>query len=232
MKKTLLLLLLAIGSAPAAFAQARPGGSLSSKDYTGGAVTNSRNTGFGAKGGYSLTNFYGSGKDILPGRDNLNTFHAGVYGQFGFNNFSSTQVELLYSRKGVRSKIGGSSAASDLRLDYLSLPILYVGNVTDNISFHIGPQISLLTNVYSGGKNLALDVNGFSSVDFGGVAGAEVRIGPARLGARYDLGLSRVFKKDATYFKEFAGYSGTLTDDNTNIHNRTFQVYIGLGLTQ
>jgi len=225
MKKTLLFLLLAVASGPAVFAQARAGGALTSKDYTGGGTTESRNTGFGVKGGYSLSNFYGSGKDIFPGgRENLNAFNAGVYGQFGFNTFSSVQVELLYSRKGIRTDNGNN----DLRLDYLSLPILYVGNVTSNVSFHIGPQVSLLTKVKYLGQDRDLNASGFNSIDFGGVAGLEARIGPARLGARYDLGLSRVIKSGAA----FPNTINLGNNADNSIHNQTFQVYLGLGFTQ
>ncbi|WP_210521295.1 outer membrane beta-barrel protein [Hymenobacter terricola] len=226
MKKTLLFLLLAVATAPAAFAQARPGGSLSSKDYTGGKTTDSRNTGFGVKGGYSLSNFYGGGQDAFNGRSSLNTFHAGVYGQFGFNDFSSVQVELLYSRKGIRSNYN-NAGLSDLRLDYLSLPILYVGNITDNISFHIGPEVSLLTKVSAYGKDLDLNDNGFNNFDIAGVAGLEARIGPARVGARYDLGLARVIKEGRS-FSPLIGATG----NDTKFHNQTFQVYVGIGLTQ
>ena len=217
-------MLLAVASSSAAFAQARPGGSTSSKDYTGGGTTDSRNTGFGIKGGYNLANFYGSGKDFFPGsRNSLNTFHAGAYGQFGFNSFSSVQVELLYSRKGIQTD-NGNAGKSDLRLDYLSLPILYVGNVAENISFHVGPEISQLTKVKDSDKDLDLKANGFNSVDFSGVAGLEARIGPARVGARYDLGLGRIIKENTV----FAGSKGT----DSSIHNQTFQVYVGIGLTQ
>ena len=224
MKKTLLFMLLAVASSSAAFAQARPGGSMTSKDYTGGGTTDSRNTGFGVKGGYSLSNFYGSGKDFFPGnRNSLNTFHAGVYGQLGFNSFSSVQIEVLYSRKGIQTD-NGNAGKSDLRLDYLSVPVLYVGNVTENISFHIGPEVSLLTKVKNGDKDLDLKANGFNSVEFSGVAGLEARVGPARIGARYDLGLGRVIKENTV----FLGSKGT----DSSIHNQTFQVYVGIGLTQ
>ena len=217
-------MLLAVASSSAAFAQARPGGSMSSKDYTGGGTTDSRNTGFGVKGGYSLSNFYGSGKDLIPSRNSLNTFHAGVYGQLGFNAFSSMQIELLYSRKGIQYN-NGSGGKTDLQLNYLSLPILYVGNVTENISFHLGPQVSLLTKVVNDGKDEDLKANGYNSVDFGGVAGLEARVGPARIGARYDLGLARIIKDDAQYV-------GTATGDKSSIRNQTFQVYVGIGFTQ
>ncbi|MDB5234744.1 MAG: hypothetical protein JWR44_1737 [Hymenobacter sp.] len=207
MKKTLLFLLLAIASAPAAFAQAAPGGSQSSKDYTGGATSDSRNTGFGFKGGYNLANVYGD--EAGSGRSSSNTFHAGAYGQLGFNDFSSLQVELLYSRKGTKFTSGND----DLRLDYLSVPVLYVGNITEAFSFHVGPEVSLLTKVVAGDKDLDINDNGFNSVDVGGVAGLEYRIGPARLGARYDLGLVKIAK-------------------DAKVYNNVFQVYLGIGLTQ
>ncbi|UOQ98968.1 PorT family protein [Hymenobacter sp. 5317J-9] len=207
MKKILLFLLLAVASSPAAFAQAAPGGALSSKDYTGGATTESGNTGFGVKGGYNLANVYGD--DAGSGRSSSNTFHAGLYGQFGFNDFSSIQVEALYSRQGTKFTDG----VDNLRLDYLSVPVLYVGNITDAFSFHIGPQASVLTKVVSGDKDLDINDNGFKSFDLSGVGGLEYRIGPARLGARYNLGLTKIAK-------------------DAKVYNNVFQVYLGFGFTQ
>jgi hypothetical protein len=216
MKKTLLFLLLALVSAPAVFGQAAPGGALSSKDYTGGKSAESGNTGFGIKGGYNLSNYFGAGKDNgVTKRDNLNTYHAGVYGQFGFNDFSSVQVELLYSRKGIRYDNG--AGITDLRLDYIALPVLYVGNITDKFSFHVGPEVALLTKVQDGDQDKDIQANGYNSVDVSGIAGLEYRIGPARLGARYDLGLARVVDKGAGVGR---------------ISNQTLQLYVGIGLTQ
>ena len=149
MKKILLLALLAIASAPAAFAQARAGGELSSKDYTGGGSTDSRNTGFGVKGGYNLNTLRGDDIKTAIGntsidRKSRSDFHAGVYGQFGFNNFASVQVEALYSRLGFAANTGTSGARQDYRMDYVSVPVMFVGNITETISFHVGPQVSLL----------------------------------------------------------------------------------------
>ncbi|MBF9219694.1 outer membrane beta-barrel protein [Hymenobacter ruricola] len=207
MKKIFLFLLLAVASAPAAFAQAAPGGAQSSKDYTGGATAESGNTGFGVKGGYSLANVYGD--DAGTGRSSSNSFHAGLYGQFGFNDFSSIQAEVLYSRQGTKFKDG----VDNLRLDYLSVPVLYVGNITDKFSFHIGPQASILTKVVSGDKDLDINDNGFQSFDLSGVGGLEYRIGPARLGARYNLGLTKISKE-------------------AKVYNNVLQVYVGFGFTQ
>jgi len=226
MKKTLLFVFLAMAAAPAAFAQARPGGSMSSKDYTGGGTTDSRNTGFGVKGGYNLNNV--RGEDIKGiDRNSRSDFHAGVYGQLGFNNFSSVQVELLYSRQGFEANTGTGGTREALRMDYLMLPVMYVGNITETISFHVGPQASLLVNAYREGQSLDFTANGLHSLDYGGVGGLEARVGPARVGARYNLSLGKIFKEgtlaNPKIDPRFAG---------SNIYNNLFQLYVGIGITQ
>lgn len=226
--------MLGAAAAPAAMAQARAGGDLSSKDYTSSAATGSRNTSFGIKGGYNLTNLYGSGKGLLN-PDYLNAFHGGLYGQFGLNQVSSIQVELLYTRKGYMANfnsVGGPSyneSQRTTRLNYLQLPILYVANFTKNLSFHIGPQVSLLTNARVYDQDLALSAGGFNSLDYGAVAGFEGRVGPARIGVRYDLGLGSVYK-DGVSIKYGNDIVANLA--SSNLHNQTFQVYLGIGFTQ
>lgn len=226
MKKTLLLVLLAITSSTAAFAQARPGGTLTSKDYTGGKTTESGNTGFGVKGGYNLNTLRG---DDISGinRNSHSDYHAGVYGQFGFDNFSSVQVELLYSRLGFAANTGAGGAQQTYRTTYLQLPVMYVGNFTNNLSFHVGPQASLLINAKRGETALGLAENGFNTFDFGGVAGLEARIGPARIGARYNLSLGKVFGDNIP-----AGAAIDSRFGNAKIYNNLFQAYVGFGFIQ
>ena len=222
MKKLFLLALLAAASTSGVHAQARAGGELSSKDYTGGGTTGSRNTGFGIKGGYNYTNVYGDGSKTFDLKG-YNGYHAGVYGQFGFNEFSSLQLEILYVRKGFDNN---TVATGDRRLDYLEVPVLFVGNVTETLSFHIGPEISLLTKVRENGADVSIADKGYNSVDYGAIAGVEARVGPARVGARYDLGFGKVYNPDKV----------SLQTSNTQIKDRlstgTVQLYVGIGFTQ
>ena len=232
MKKTLLFLLLTVTSVPTVFAQARPGGSESSKDYTGGGTTNSRNTGFGAKGGLNLNGLRGddikaAGTTATIGRASRSDFHAGMFGQFGFNEFASVQAEVLFSRQGFTANTGLSNAEQTYRMDYIAVPIMFVGNFTEMLSFHVGPQISLLTNLKQDDKVLDIKENGFNSLDYGGVAGLEVRVGPARIGARYNLGLGKIFEDGPSATTRIASKFG-----NSKIYNQTVQLYVGIGLTQ
>lgn len=231
MKKTLLFLLLAVATSGTAFAQARPGGSLSSKDYTGGKSTDSGNTGFGVKGGYNFSRPYG---DDIPNGSAYHDFHAGVYGQFGFNNFSSVMVELLYNRKGYNSDVTSYNGTQQVKTNqatkmaYFELPILYVANLTDHFAVHIGPQVSLLTNAKSGDKILGLAENGFNTVDFGGIVGGAYQVGPARIGARYDLSFGKIFDTSTKF--NFAG--STTPAYNPSIHNQVIQLYVSVGFRQ
>jgi hypothetical protein len=230
MKKIFLFLFLAAGATPAAFAQARAGGEMSSKDYTGGATTESRNTGFGFKGGYNLNSLRG---DDIKGaasstidRDARNDFHAGVFGQLGFGEFSSIQTEVLYSRQGFGANTGTNGASQKYRMDYLQVPVMYVGNFTETLSFHLGPQVSLLTKAMREGVDLGLSENGFNTFDFGGVGGLEARVGPARVGGRYNLSLGKIFADKA----RTGDINASLA--NSKLYNNLIQLYIGIGFTQ
>jgi hypothetical protein len=225
MKHALLLLAL-LAATGAAHAQVR--GTAAASDYSESQSTTSRNTGFGIKGGLSYSNLQGSGITIFTDRDQLKTFHAGVYGQHGFTHFASMQVELLYSRKGFESTNAATNTSQHNRLDYLALPVLFVGNITETLSIHLGPQVAVLTGARSGDADLDVGQSGYHRFDFGGVAGAEARLGPARLGVRYDLSFANLYKDGAALTYNGQPLSALITD--SNIRNSVLQVYLGLGI--
>lgn len=218
--KNTLLLLAALAATGAAHAQVK--GLPAASDYSEGESTTSRNTGFGIKGGLSYSDLQGSGTSIFSSRDQLKTFHAGVYGQYGFTHFASVQVEALYSRKGFQST-NAAGNQQDNRLDYIAVPVLFVGNITETLSLHLGPQVSMLTGARSGGQELDVSQSGYHRFDFGGVLGAE-----ARLGVRYDLSFANLYKDGAALTYNGQPLSTLVTD--ANIRNSVLQVYLGLGL--
>jgi hypothetical protein len=224
--KHALLLLASLAATSVAHAQVK--GLPAANDYSEGQSTTSRNTGFGIKGGLSYSDLQGSGTSIFTSRDQLKTFHAGVYGQYGFTHFASIQVEALYSRKGFQSTAPTTGGQQDNRLDYLAVPILFVGNITETLSLHLGPQVSVLTGARSGGQNLDVSQSGYHRFDFGGVLGAEARLGPARLGVRYDLSFANLYKDGAALTYNGQPLSTLVTDPN--IRNSALQVYLGIGI--
>jgi hypothetical protein len=224
--KHAVLLLASLAASGAAHAQVR--GNPAASDYSEGQGTTSRNSGFGVKGGLSYSDLKGSGTSIFSSRDQLKTFHAGVYGQHGFTHFASLQVELLYSRKGFESTNAATNTTQQNRLDYLALPVLFVGNITETLSLHLGPQVSVLTGGRSGDADLDVSQSGYHRFDFGGVAGAEARLGPARLGVRYDLSFANLYKDGARLTYNGQPLSALVTD--SNIRNAVLQVYLGIGI--
>jgi hypothetical protein len=237
MKKLTVLLALSLASL-SSFAQVVKIGERSSTDYDAG-TTDSRNTGFGIKGGFNLSDVYGDDKKNFTNGSNYKSFHAGVYGQYGFNNRLSIQPELLYSRQGFEgnsTKTTGTGTAAttttvnERRLDYLHLPVLLVFNILDNVSIHAGPQVSLLTKVVEDGNERKIaDDNGtygysYSSLDYGLAVGAEARVGPARVGARYNAGFADIIQDQ--------NLATTGNKALSNIKNSNFQVYLGIGFTQ
>ena len=192
------------------------------------AGTGSRNSGFGIKGGLTLSDLVGSGTTLLGNPSQLRTFHAGIYGQHGYSKFASLQFEVLYSRKGYQADSLGQRATLATRLDYVEIPVLFVGNVTETISFHLGPQVSFLTGAYNGSQSLDVDKAGYRRFDFGGIVGAEARLGFARLGARYDLSFTSLYKSGSSVFYNGHPLTTLVTDENSR--NQVVQVYLAIGV--
>ncbi|MCR5887479.1 PorT family protein [Hymenobacter sp. J193] len=229
MKKLLLLLSCAMASVTVASAQDGPIGVRKSTDYASGSSSDSRNGGFGIKGGVNFADIRGDGKKSYGDAKNYNSFHAGFYSQFSFSDKFSLQPEILYSRQGFE----GSNPASVqpgtyiTRLDYIQVPVLLVYNILDNVSVHVGPQVSLLTKVKENDveRKIADENNtygySYSSLDYGLSAGLEARVGPARVGGRYTAGFADIIKDPTS--NAAMGVEA--------IKNGAFQVYVGIGIT-
>ena len=224
--KKLLLLFTFCAAAFSASAQDGPIGVRSSTDYGFGS-SDSRNNGFGIKAGFNLADLRGQDKGAYQDLESLKSYHAGVYAQFALNEKFSIQPEFLFSRKGFNAQafdlVTGQPAGSkeETRLDYLQVPVLLVYNIVDNVSLHVGPQVSLLVNAKYAGRERSISDVGLNSLEYGVVGGVEARVGPARLGARYDLGLADIYNDP-----QDAG-----ADAYDNVKNGVFQVYLGIGIS-
>lgn len=194
-------------------AQAQEGGgpTAQQQDHNLLSGLSGPNSGFGVKGGVNFAEINGSDKELLGNIDRYTTWHAGLFLQFALSDFFSIQPEALYSRRGYERN------DSTFRFDYIEVPILAVFNLTDNVSIHLGPQISTMVQAHEEDKEV--DLKRYNTFDYGVAAGFEGRISRFRLGARYSLGLADLIKTDK------AG-----RDVNQDIKAGAIEVYLGIGI--
>jgi hypothetical protein len=106
----------------------------------------------GVKGGLNLANQTYSGNGYTSSPSFRPTIHVGGYATLMFSEHLGLQPELLYSGQGAKS---GSAA---YKFNYIAIPVLVRYNVNKLLSFHAGPQISLLAS--------AKFDNGATTVDY------------------------------------------------------------------
>lgn len=234
MKKLLLLhtfcaASLTVHAQDGVYSQGSPIGARSSADNDSGK-SGSHNNGFGIKAGFNLTSLHGKEKGAYKDLESLKTYHAGAYAQFRISDKFSFQPEILFSRKGFKAQsfdpMNGqpSGIKEETRLNYLQVPLLLVYNITDNISVHAGPQHSTIMSIRYQGQEHDVSNAAFGKLEYGVVGGIEARIGPARLGARYDLGLSDIYNNIQDLGVGYGAYD--------RVKNSVFQVYLGIGFSK
>lgn len=133
---------------------------------------------FGAKAGLNLANITNA-----DGSSTLVGFHVGFFAEFMLGENFAVQPELLYSTQGAEFDDG------DLKLDYITIPVMLKYYVADSFSLEIGPQVGFLVSAEEVGVDIKDDVK---STDFGVNFGAGYDVTPNLIiGVRYNLGLSR-----------------------------------------
>ena len=164
------------------------------------SISNAQGIRLGIKAGANLNQI--SGQSFNDGF-NL-SYHAGGFMELDLNKVWGIQPEVLWSQTGgkpssFKSIYGSTSsitinstldAGKQIKLDYLSIPILLRVNVTNMFSLLAGPQYSILIN-----KDNTLLQNGqsaFKSGDFAMVAGAQINLKMLRIYGRYNIGLSNI----------------------------------------
>lgn len=96
---------------------------------------------FGVKAGGNYSDFSNANFDTegLPG------FHAGAIIAFDINEKWSVQEDFLFSTQGAKIK-GGISDGKDLKLSYISVPIVLKYKTSFGLYFEAGPQFGILAS--------------------------------------------------------------------------------------
>ena len=152
---------------------------------------------FGLKAGGNYSNFTDAGFDT----EGLAGFHGGAIINFRLTNKWSIQEEFLYSTQGAKIK-DNLFGETDLKLSYMSVPILLKYHSNIGLYAEIGAQANMLIE---DAKNTAFE-DFADKVDAGAVAGLgyQFRAGPVKglgVGARYYHGFMEVGKFKSSSIK-------------------------------
>jgi len=158
--------------------------------------------------GINVANFHGD--DVSDHADPRTAYAIGFYSTMPINDMLSIRPELFYSMKGSTSKDTydmdnyKETFESTIKLNYIEVPVLAVINLAEFIEIFGGAYIAYYLNgeteqkwttEYNGVKDSGSETNtieseDISTWDYGVVAGAAVRLGMFRVGARYSVGMA------------------------------------------
>ena len=147
----------------------------------------------GIKSGLNLCSITNSDEEGVSS-STLAGFHIGVLGEFRLGDNFAVQPELLYSTQGV--KLGFEGEKGDLKMDYITVPLMVKYYVIESFSFELGPQIGFLTSAKATSGGESVDVKDtMKTTDFGLNFGLGYNITENfNFGLRYNLGLTQIQK--------------------------------------
>lgn len=123
-------------------------------------------------------------------------YHLGGFMEIGLKNKWSVNPEVIFNQYSTRVDSNFKNIYLDVfkqgnvKLNYLSIPIVLNYKLFGPISLQAGPQFGILLD-----KNKTLLQNGtqaFKNGDFSMVAGAQVKLAALRVTGRYVVGLSNI----------------------------------------
>ena len=175
----------------------------------------------GVRGGLNLSNLYASdasSSDMIAG------FNLGVFNKIPVSSLLSMQPEFYVSTKGASVTYNNLfvDGTAKFNLTYLEVPVLCIVNVTRLMNVQFGPYVAYLVdgkvknvanvNLFNFEKNI--NVNDYNRVDAGVVLGAGLEVSGITMGARYNLGMTKVGKT-----KSFLGSEYTVPNANNGVIN-------------
>lgn len=107
----------------------------------------------------------------------------GLYLTGNISDNVAIQPELVYS------SFGAGDPDGDLKMGYISIPILLRYNFNEMVNLHLGPQFGILASADFDGQDVK---DGYKGLDVGAAVGVGVDLGAFNAGLRYYFGLSNV----------------------------------------
>lgn len=126
-------------------------------------------------------------------------YHLGGFAEIGFGNRFGIQPEVLFNQyttkvdssfNAIYKNLFNGEKNGNIKLNYLSIPLLLTYKVIGPLSIQAGPQFGILIE-----QDKTLLENGgqaFKNGDFSLVAGAQLKIAALRVSGRYAIGLNNI----------------------------------------
>ena len=155
-------------------------------------VTNAQGVHVGAKAGVNMGKI--DGKSFKDGFKL--GYQLGGFVEIDVNKYWGIQPEILFNQGKTRvadnsaDVVNGLTSGQDIDLNYLSVPVLLRLNASKLLTFHLGPQYSILVNNHKTTAGNA--INAFKDGDFAAVVGAQLNLGTLKVYGRYNVGLSNI----------------------------------------
>ena len=143
-------------------------------------------------------------------------YNLGAFSEIYFNKKWGIQPEVLWNQTNTRTSSSfneiyptSTSDVKDVKLNYLSMPILLTYRPVKFLSLQAGPQFGILID-----QNKNLLQNGsdaFKKGDFALIGGAQLNLAGVKLGGRYQIGLANINdidKQDKWKNQGFQLYAG------------------------
>jgi Outer membrane protein beta-barrel domain len=183
------------------------------------AQNDSKNAGFGIKGGVNFSNLY---SEDVDDENVLTGFNIGLFTQLELTEGISIQPEINYTTKGAELKYNNVffEGTSKFKLNYVEIPVLLKVNVTENFNLHAGPYAAFLvsskiTSENANGEETSndnVDTDDLNKFDYGLAAGVGFDFDSFGIGARYNYGLSTIGKE-----RTFLGTTYTFPDAKNSV---------------
>ena len=162
---------------------------------------------FGIKGGINFSTLYAKNADDTKMRTG---FNVGLFTKLPVSNYVAIQPELYFTTKGAEVKYSKSyvDGTAGFHLNYIELPLMFVGNITKIFNIHAGPYVAFLINgKVKNESNVSLfdfedniDTDDYNTFETGFAIGAGIDLRALSFGARYSHGFSTV-GKERTYLQ-------------------------------
>ena len=156
------------------------------------SAANSQSFHVGIKGGANISKLTGKSfkEEFSFG------YHLGGFAEIGLSKKFSVQPEVLFNQytQDTASKFNAvydlKSNLKNIKLNYLTIPILLNYKASDFLSLQAGPQFGILMD-----QNVTLVQNGkeaFKKGDFSMLAGVQLKFSSFRVYGRYAIGLTNL----------------------------------------